>query len=338
MNRPHPEPLTQEERELAQLIARVGPHGEPPAGLDAKILSAAHAAADSGRHPRKPRWPVAIGLAASMVLAVGVAWQLRPLPPAAPLPSVASAPVAAEMAAQAEAEPEAAATPMQVDAVEARDSAAVAQAPMMSAPPPPPPAKSLPPPRPVTPLPPSRRAARNPPPEAPPVRRQAQDDDRYHSLDAPPPAAPVMAAAAPAADAPSAFAPEPRDATIAEGLSANEAADYSAARATAKQTATHGEMKAGAALREKERSAQQRAEEDRPSLDRIEVTGSRLQRTDLQVPISDDARLPVDEWLERVRTRYGLGDADAAKRSLLLFVRDHPDEAVPGDLEPLLEK
>jgi hypothetical protein len=39
-----------------------------------------------------------------------------------------------------------------------------------------------------------------------------------------------------------------------------------------------------------------------------------------------------------VRTRYGLGDADAAKRSLLLFVRDHPDEAVPGDLEPLLEK
>ena len=74
------------------------------------------------------------------------------------------------------------------------------------------------------------------------------------------------------------------------------------------------------------------------TLDRIEVTGSRMKRTDLQVPVSDDAQLPVNEWLERVRTRYGLGDAGAAKQSLLLFVKDHPSEPVPGDLEPLLEE
>ena len=73
------------------------------------------------------------------------------------------------------------------------------------------------------------------------------------------------------------------------------------------------------------------------TLDRVEVTGSRLQRTDLQVPVSDDARLPVNDWLERVRTRYGLGDADAARQSLLLFVKDHPRESVPDDLEPLLK-
>ena len=62
-----------------------------------------------------------------------------------------------------------------------------------------------------------------------------------------------------------------------------------------------------------------------------------LRRTDLQVPVSDDARLPVNDWLERVRTRYGLGDEEAARQSLLLFVKDHPRETVPDDLEPLLE-
>ncbi len=87
-----------------------------------------------------------------------------------------------------------------------------------------------------------------------------------------------------------------------------------------------------------ESAARESAVRDRATLDRVEVTGSRLQHTDRQVPVSNDARLPVDEWLERVRTRYGLGDADAAKRSLLLFVHEHPSETVPSDLEPLLEK
>ena len=148
-----------------------------------------------------------------------------------------------------------------------------------------------------------------------------------------------MAAAAPAAEAPSAFATEPSDDAVVERPSANEAAGYSAARtAAAKQSAARREKKASAAIREQERGVLESSAQDRATLDRVEVTGSRLQRTDLQVPISDDARLPVDEWLERVRTRYGLGDAEAAKRSLLLFVREHPSEAVPGDLEPLLEK
>ena len=107
-------------------------------------------------------------------------------------------------------------------------------------------------------------------------------------------------------------------------------------------------MKASATIREQAIRAQEsntpdhaapdHAALDRTAQDRVEVTGSRLQRTDRQVPVAEDARLPVDEWLERVRTRYGLGDADAAKRSLLLFVHEHPSEAVPSDLEPLLEK
>ena len=97
--------------------------------------------------------------------------------------------------------------------------------------------------------------------------------------------------------------------------------------ATAKQAASREEARAAAAR-----------DRDSSVLDRVETTGSRLNRTDLQVPVSQDAQLAVDEWLERVRTRYGLGDAGAARESLLLFVKDHPEEAIPDDLEPLLDE
>ncbi|HEY5971875.1 MAG TPA: hypothetical protein VIT22_07870, partial [Pseudoxanthomonas sp.] len=89
----HPnDPLSPEERELAQLMARLGPAGEPSPTLDAKILAAAHSAA--AREParaRKPRWPVAIGLAASVVFAVGIAWQLRPIQQVTTLPEASVA-------------------------------------------------------------------------------------------------------------------------------------------------------------------------------------------------------------------------------------------------------
>jgi hypothetical protein len=100
------EPLTPEERGLAQRLARVEAHAAPPAALDAAILAAAraelaasidqpatslHAAPTSGQRQR-PRWPTLLGLAASVTLAIGIAWQLRtPSHPAADM--AASAPV-----------------------------------------------------------------------------------------------------------------------------------------------------------------------------------------------------------------------------------------------------
>ncbi|WP_305037357.1 hypothetical protein [Lysobacter sp. CFH 32150] len=86
----HDEPLTPEERVLAQRLARLGPHGEPSPALDARILAAAHAATTPARK-RTPRWPVAFGIAASLALAVGIAWQLRPLPEATVYDEAASA-------------------------------------------------------------------------------------------------------------------------------------------------------------------------------------------------------------------------------------------------------
>ena len=83
MTVPAPLDQTAEERALALRLARVGPHGEPSPQLDATVLAAARAALDAPSVPshRSRRWPVALGVAASLVLAVGVAWRLRPLPP-----------------------------------------------------------------------------------------------------------------------------------------------------------------------------------------------------------------------------------------------------------------
>ena len=73
------EPLTAEEQALARRLAQSAPHGEPSAALDARILAAARAADAKPRHQPRP-WPIAFGVAASLVLALGIAWRLRPLP------------------------------------------------------------------------------------------------------------------------------------------------------------------------------------------------------------------------------------------------------------------
>jgi hypothetical protein len=82
------QPLDAEERALAALLPR--PHGraEPGADLDARILAAAQAALHAQSPVRRHRrsWVGPTALAASLVLAVGLAWQLRP-PPSLPAPA-----------------------------------------------------------------------------------------------------------------------------------------------------------------------------------------------------------------------------------------------------------
>jgi len=104
MTLPDPSSLSPEEQALAQRLARLGPHGEPSPALDARVLAAAHAAAQApAARPmvHRRRWPAVVGLAASLVLVVGLAWRLRlqPEPPPAPRQPVAA------MRATAPAEP-----------------------------------------------------------------------------------------------------------------------------------------------------------------------------------------------------------------------------------------
>ncbi|HDS1030862.1 TPA: hypothetical protein QDZ46_002626, partial [Stenotrophomonas maltophilia] len=108
------DPLTPEERALAGLIGRRAEQAPPPA-LDAAILAAARASVQTGATspsagaaaaaaPRaanaplrraRPRWPAVFGIAASMVFAIGIAWQMRPEPPVLPAQEAQMAPAAA---------------------------------------------------------------------------------------------------------------------------------------------------------------------------------------------------------------------------------------------------
>ena len=336
-----PEPLTPEERELAQLTAQLGPQGEPSTALDSRILAAAHAALDRKQPSRrKPRWPVAMGLAASVIFAVGIAWQLRPLQQApvlvsaeAPMPAAIEQEAMADTAASAPGSASLPEAPAAADKVEAAPAAAADEEAAQA--PPPPPVKNLAPPSEQRTLQPRQIVRSATRASSEPSRRRAQIVGGVAAEVPPPPAPPAPAAMAappaPLAEPSGSFAPDPRDGYSAHGAAADSAAPQAGLLAAKPQADALAETKAARA------NAYARQKES-ATLDRVEVTGSRLKRTDLQVPVSDDAQLPVNEWLERVRTRYGLGDAGAAKQSLLLFVKDHPSEPVPGDLEPLLEE
>lgn len=80
-----PNSLDAEEHALVKALPRLHGRSAPSPDLDARILAAAQAAvqpakpAHTSARPRI-RWIAPAALAASMVLAVGMAWHLRPLP------------------------------------------------------------------------------------------------------------------------------------------------------------------------------------------------------------------------------------------------------------------
>lgn len=106
----HDDAFSAEERELAARIAKLDASAGPSAALDARILAAARAAAPA-QSRRAPRWPRAVGAAAVLVAAVGLAWQLKPMF-ALPPPPVSSEHAGSGRGAGAEAD-----VVVQVDAV-----------------------------------------------------------------------------------------------------------------------------------------------------------------------------------------------------------------------------
>lgn len=89
------------EAELRALYGRLPP-SEPAPALDAAIRQAAAQAGQPTVQARRPRrWPIALGTAAAVVLATGLAWRMREMP--ARETSSPSAPAAAMEAARNEA-------------------------------------------------------------------------------------------------------------------------------------------------------------------------------------------------------------------------------------------
>ncbi|PTA70468.1 MULTISPECIES: hypothetical protein [unclassified Stenotrophomonas] len=317
------EPLTPEERDLARLLGRRAEQA-PPAALDAAILAAARAAVDapavdtaaSPRTPRRrPRWPAVFGIAASMVFAIGIAWQLRPEPP--PIPAseaaVAAAPAAADQTTESRAADAAMAPPEPAAAAPAAPQAApmAAPAPAIARTARPAPAEATPAPAPA---------------KAEAARARIAEPAADTSFAALPPPAP------PAPPAPVAYsAPVP--------ASAPAAAAAMKADSDAAPMASAASVEQAPALDRVEVTASKRAATTRSAPGVMRRSGNAgLSADAVQAEVNADARLPRRQWLQKIRERRDQGQRDLARASLERYVQQYPEARLPRDLRPLLDE
>lgn len=341
MSRREHEPLSPDERGMAQRLSRLESTAAPSPELDARILAMARGAGGAGATsgpaaPRRarPRWPVAMGLAASLAVAVGVAWQLRPQPDSQVLPAPAERgdiPAAVSSMPAAEEAPVAA-----VDAPEPPGSGGdTARA------------------RPLAEGPPVAAAA---PGETTPARQAAEREARAGAearqarargqaaedsarRQARPAAA--VAAPAPVAAAPTQRAVEPlRTRTTASQDGAIEFVPPPPPPAPPAPPAPAPAAASGDAARTKAPA---------PAVEQIVVTGTRAEEAagfdvvadqplDDRPPASADSPEVREHWLQRIRELREGGEVDAARASLREFMRRHPHAKVPADLRPLLDE
>lgn len=324
------EPLTPEERALARLLGRTAPSA-PSAALDEAVLAAARAAVQPQpvvgavpatdapattpprRQRRRARLPAVLGLAASVVFAVGIAWQLKPEPPQPPaqaeMAAVAvDAPPAGAAASPASAVSATAGNDAEMASAEAADRvAAPVAAPQAAA------QKSV-----ARPAPRIADAPRQPSPAVPaPV-----------IVTPPAPPAPPAPAAAPMRSAP-----------VPQALATD-----SAAPPLEVVTPTGASVLPSAQAKNRP-SAPVAAESARsvsgaPGVMRrvpaASVAGS-LSASAVQTAVDADAALPRRQWLQRIRERRDAGDRDTARASLERYLQHYPETRVPRDLRQLLD-
>lgn len=191
MTRPTRPPLDADEQAIAARLPRLPGRTEPGPSLDAGILAAARAAVGTAPPPasrrpalRRRRWIVPTSVAATVAIAAGLTWQLRPpaMAPAA-TPAASAAPVA---------EADGAMTVRMIDR------------PLVAPPPPPPPLAEAAPARRVA-SPPTPRVVAEAPSEPAPAALDHFHDEAAGALSAE--AASPPAAAAPPVSPPPAPAP-----------------------------------------------------------------------------------------------------------------------------------
>lgn len=339
-----PDMLTPEEREMARLLGRPGAGtAAPSAQLDARILEMARTGPQAQAQPEQPQteahaqyraatapasrgrgWGRRRGLvssfavAASLILVVGLAWQLRPLTPqqpamqhaemSAPAADVAAADMAAAEVAAAPAAPlpvqaaEDAATPAHAEpqaksvASAKEPSAGVAQP----------------------------SAARK---EEVPVIEQFSANNAGQSPRAFS-AAPVVAPPAPPAPPAPMAAPVQGEQAATADVAQDQRyrTEAAPARAAPPRLTTTGSTPiphAGA------KTVSKAAEARRQRAEAIAA--------DSTPDIEADATLSRHQWIKRIRERHESGDLEGAKASLRRFAHDYPEARIPRDLRPLLK-
>ncbi|GAA5010409.1 hypothetical protein [Pseudoluteimonas lycopersici] len=317
MNR-RPDPLDADERALADLLARDALPGPSPQ-LDARILAAARAAIEPARASRRPRprWIAGMSIAATLVLAVGIAWRLRPLPhraPAAQDTSVSAVRMIEPPARTASPQPPAAA-----DAVYRR---------MRS-----PPAQVL-----SKPVPTERESAAaadkvSPPPE-PAV---AFDEPSPMDTQAPPPAPPPPPAPAvaqkPAANAMAAPAASTMQAAKSQPPAAAAAPEaFEPARAKEEARTLDRIETTGSRIRRDDAFGTGRVDAAAVA-DAAAEDGVPRAVLDQEPPATADSPQVRDAWLQRIRELLSAGETEAARNSLAEFRRRYPKYALPEDLQ-----
>lgn len=327
MNRP--DPLTAEERELTRLLGR-GSVRTPPAALDEAILAAARQAASDAGAPaagrssqttaaspppparRARRLPAFVGVAASVVFAIGIAWQLRPDPP--PVPAGAgnydlmNAP-----------------EPMQgPDVPQARAAASDTAQPA------------------------SARQAPAALPEGAPAqgkRAAAPVPAEPSTAEADAVAAPVSSALPAAPDSPLIPAPPaptaPQMAPAAPSRSARAQADIAAAPAAAPvpppaaapAASQEGTETSGGSVEPVQRRMATAAAARQPR-----AAVQPLSAADARAEVDADAALTRRQWLQKIRERRDAGSTDLARASLERYLRTYPETRLPSDLRTLLDQ
>jgi hypothetical protein len=351
-------PLDAEERELAERLAQLGASAEPSTALDARILGAARAATrmggvaaatptTTGRARPRRRWPVAMGVAATLVLAVGIAWQMRPV--GETRQTYSEAPAAVQVVDAPSQRPPLRRLPStEVDAVR---------------PPPAPQMRAMaPPPAPVEA--PGKRAEAAPTADEAAGAEIASDSDARTSerrqrdgtaVEVPAEPEPrLLQEAANEAEEVSTAAPSAFPATTGTGTSERKALrqemqkpppeivlDSGAPVQSAPPSPPPPPAAPAPQQREPARTAAPASTAPRESLDRIEITGNRIDRDndgfsdqviDDQPPATADSPLVQQAWLQRIRELIARGRIDAARSSLGEFKRRYPRYALPDDL------
>ncbi len=340
MNRPS-EPLNAEERDLAQRLTRLSGPREPAPALDAIILAAARAAVSTPAaaipvqgpadpkvtplRPRKPgpRWPLGMGLAASLVLAAGIGWRLQGDGEGSLTEAVTASAPAADESVQA----------------------IILEPPLQRTPPPPPPpladasADAV-----------ARRAdlAQAPMAKAVPALSEPEFD-----------MAPSVAEAAKAEAAPAA-SPPPTPSATSNAVATDDALD--AVSVTGSRVAADREVGAAEYTRtpldtRREQAAAQAtgkaaasgtaapapSKQNERARDLLGNTAADAQERKTSVSDKYDDRPPVSAdspefrraWLQRIRGHIAKGEQDAARASLQEFRRRYPGVELPEDLRKL---